>query len=165
MLEERSGSFSAVPKALALLAALSGRGRQPANDTRLGLGWKSWNFLARSLALRAEEKVRDADDAVAEARWQLDRRFVGIALPAGPCQAIIGPTCAISQMEKRAGHTNRAQYSAQPPLSPASPPCEAFAQLLTEPLATVVDTACCGRLGVAALGGKRIRKKHCPKTV
>ncbi|CAE7439514.1 DTX45, partial [Symbiodinium sp. KB8] len=88
--QERSGSFSAVPKALALLAALSGRGR--------------------SLALRAEEKVRDADDAVAEARWQLDRRFVGIALPA-------------------------------------------FAQLLTEPLATVVDTACCGRLGVAALGG------------
>jgi len=80
-----------VPKALALLAAFPGRGR--------------------SLALRAGENVRDADkDAVAEARWQLDRRFVGIALPA-------------------------------------------FAQLLTEPLATVVDTACCGRLGVAALGG------------
>ncbi|CAE7033604.1 DTX45 [Symbiodinium sp. CCMP2592] len=89
--EERGGRFSAVPKALALLAAFPGRGR--------------------SLALRAGENVRDADkDAVAEARWQLDRRFVGIALPA-------------------------------------------FAQLLTEPLATVVDTACCGRLGVAALGG------------
>ena len=121
----------------------------------------------RSLALRAGENVRDADkDAVAEARWQLDRRFVGIALPVGPGHVKQScPICAFTQVYSTLRSWKG--LACNQPLRRAitthpARPCEAFAQLLTEPLATVVDTACCGRLGVAALGGKRNREKSLP---